>query len=219
MCWSGEIGRTAPFQVFGSMHAFDESPSRSRGPWPVRETGLGRPRVVLAAVDVADESDADIGRSVLRAGQTLASRGAEAGAALHVVHAWSFLGESILSCPLRGLPARRLRSLAAKVAEQRRRQVDELCAGALDAAPAGVFVQRGDPRTVIPTLARRLRADLVVLGHPQHARGGLGLGGVTQSLLGRLGCDLLVVRAPSTPPGSRGAAPGRSSTRARWRRS
>lgn len=160
---------------------------------------------MLAAVDLEAEGRATA-RAVLSAGYTLAMHPGSEPAALHVVHAWSLLGESILSCPLRGIPAARLRTLAVRVAGERRSSLERLCAETLPRPPASVYVQRGDPRSVIPTLARRLRADLVVLGRPSHAiLGGLVLGGVPQAVLGRLPCDLLIVGgSPST--GSRTAA-------------
>jgi nucleotide-binding universal stress UspA family protein len=189
-------------------------PSLITGPGSAHPT-LERPRidVVLACVDVSSGAASGRARPVLRAAELVATIVPRVPAALYVVHAGALVGESILACPLRGLPPDRFRALAARAQTLWRGRLESLCREVLSSTPTGVLVQRGDARRVIPALCRRLRADVVVLGRASRARfGGFAPGGLASALSGRVDCDMLVVGTSGgrTPVPLRAASGGRS---------
>lgn len=195
------------------MQIHEASPSAlARGPesaHPVPE----RPRidVVLACVDVSIGAASGCTRAVLRAAELVATIVPVVPAALYVVHAGSLVGESILACPLRGLPPDRFRAITTRARAQWRGRLESLCREVLTSTPTGVLVRRGDPRRVVPALCRSLHPDIVVLGRPSSRFGGFAGGGLASVLAARVECDLLVVGPPGArEPGLRVASGGRS---------
>jgi len=184
---------TRPMQIHEA-----SPPALATGPGSA-QPALEHPRidVVLACVDVSSGAASGRARSVLRAAELIATLVPRVPAALYVVYVGSLVGESILACPLRGLPPERFRAIAARARAQWRRRLDSLCGEVLTSNPTGVLVRRGDPRRVVPALCRSLHADVVVLGCASRARfGGLGGGGLASALSARVECDLLVVGPP-----------------------
>jgi nucleotide-binding universal stress UspA family protein len=105
------------------------------------------------------------------------------------------VGASILECRVRGVSPHRAQQLFSRVGRRYRQRVLQLCDEVLPGRPEGVLVQRGDPRAVIPAAARRLRADLVVLGGSSGPGfGGVVLGSVARAVIDRVTCDVLTVR-------------------------
>jgi nucleotide-binding universal stress UspA family protein len=146
-----------------------------------------RGRVVLAAVDVGGPRERS--RSVLEVASVLG------GDRLHVVYSWTLVGWSVLACRIRGVSPERMRTLVSAIGRRHRERVLELCGEVLATNPAGIIVRRGDARAVVPAAARRVRADLVVLGGPWD--GGLRhrfLGSVARAVVDRVSCDVLTVR-------------------------
>lgn len=127
------------------------------------------PNAVVAAVALRAEEPTDIDRAVVLWGALLASwrRGR-----LHVVHGWSPIGESILSCPTRGVGARGGARHLVRVRRERNERMDALLGSCGLGADVPRVLGHGVPSKVIRVVAARARADLLVVGH--RGRSGLG---------------------------------------------
>lgn len=170
-----------------------------------QERAYGRTRV-LAAVDPLHSAakPAQLDRRILESARALADAGA---GRLEIVHAWM--------PPLDHAPAYGL-GLAAPVNPEVERQFREhlqrmlaRLAGDFDVPEGRLHLATGSPADVLPLIARRLRADVVVMGAV--SRRGLNrlfIGSTAERTLDRLPCDVLVVK----PPGFRTDVPRRPAT-------
>lgn len=127
------------------------------------------PNTVLAAVALRAVAPSDIDRSVVLWGKTLADW---RGAPLHVVHAWSPVGDTIVTCPTRGLGARRSARRLVRSRRDRTERLDALLASCGLTEGVSATLGRGLPSKVLAVVAARTRADLLVVGH--RARSWLG---------------------------------------------
>jgi nucleotide-binding universal stress UspA family protein len=151
----------------------------------------GSLRTVLAGTALGQESDhpVRVALAVARA----------AGARLHLVHAFAppigFGGELAVGIgdeSLVELERDRLRDVLAA-------QVERL--GIAPGELAGSGVEIGAPHRVLPDLAERLDADLLVLGATVPGAAARLLGSTAERVLRKAGCPVLVVRgALSVPP-------------------
>jgi nucleotide-binding universal stress UspA family protein len=107
-------------------------------------------RKILCAVDLSEN-----GESVLKWATSLA---AEYEAALGIVHATAEMPPAVISVGLE-------EELNLSVAERARKEIESLQASAGSAAR--VFINTGDPATVIAGAARDFDADLLVMGRHQ----------------------------------------------------
>ncbi len=150
---------------------------------------------VLAAVDPfhAHAAPAALDDAILRAGRFL-SRTLKGH--LHVVHAHA-PALSVVVAPMTepivvSAPAAEIR----KEARRARKAVLRL-ATRHGVAPRRAHVVTGDPAIVLPRIARRSRARIIVMGAV--SRSGLKrlfIGGTAQRVLDQLDCDICVVKAP-----------------------
>lgn len=175
--------------------------------WLLPAEAPPRARVILAAVRLGEDTPDETDLAVVRQASALARC---EGARLHVAHAWYLLGESILACPERGLGPDGVRRVVASVREQRRSRLEALLAAAWVGDDAVRTIEKGAPYPVIRDVARRIRADVLVVGY----RATSGLWGVLQgnlaeAFLGTPGLALLAVRA-GAPSLVEGIAPQRS---------
>jgi universal stress protein E len=169
---------------------------------PAQSAGL---RVVLAAVDVggteggwwARGSPAD---EVVGVAGSLA---AGADAELHVVHAWSLVGDAARAGRTRGLSRTRYRRLQADVRRERRQRIEALLRRY--GTSAHVTLPKGGPVRGIQGEARRRDADIVVIGIDGRGRKRRLFGGVAERVVGRIPGSVLVVPAPEvSAPDRRG---------------
>jgi len=157
-------------------------------------------RLVLAAVDVDDSAAEELNRRIVRIAIELArcSR-----SKLLMLHAWSIVGEPILTSSMTGLSRQRLRNLLARTRRQRRRQLERLLEQEGAPPATQMLTPKGDPVRTIRTVARRTQADVVVVGHAAHE--GLNaflFGNVAERLVGTVPGSILSVRAPGVPSGT-----------------
>lgn len=130
---------------------------------------LALPNTVLAAVSLRTERPSDVDRAVLLWAKALA---AWRRSQLHVVHAWSPIGESIITCPIRGGGGRHGARLLVRTRRDRTARLEALLASCDLGADTARTLGHGVPSRVIRVVAARTRADLLVIGH----RGGSWLG-------------------------------------------
>lgn len=160
--------------------------------WLLDPAQRGRFRVVLAAVDVARERPAGLGRKIVQLASSLARK---EEARLHVVHALCMIGESVLRSGMRGLGGAQVDRILEGVREERVRLVEGLLASEAPNGDARVTVEKGDPARVIRSLVRRYGADVVVMGTVgRTGLEGLLVGNAVEDVLGRVHASLLVVK-------------------------
>lgn len=152
-------------------------------------------RPILAAVDPwhLNDKPADLDARILEAARALSHL---LHAPLHSVHAYSplagFVADSTfapVAIPI-ALPEEKAHAAAV------RRRFKALSAG-FRIAPRRAHLEIGTPRHVLPAVAARTRAQLVVMG--ALARGALDrllLGSTAERVLDALPCDVLIVPPP-----------------------
>lgn len=182
--------RTGPFGSL-TQHLFRKCPAPVLAVLP-ELTRL--PRRVLVAVDSgAEDSDERLlSREVLRQVMSLPNA---ARAELHVVHAWDLWGEELIEARYGAVALTSYMDQERRFAEDWTEQLlaEAGCTGAVHA----VHHPKGHAGLAVPTLARKLGVDLVVLGSA--ARRGLRgflMGSVAETILNQLRCSALVVKRP-----------------------
>lgn len=162
--------------------------------WAVYPGTGGFPRRALAAV-YPGPSQSEERRLALRV-LDLARRIAGAGPLeLHVATAWSVPGEELLRPRLGEASAK---AYVDSLRENARRDMEELVAEAgVNAAAAELHFPKGDPAFVIPALAEKLNADLILLGSAgRTGLAGLLIGSTAEAIISRVARSVLVVKPP-----------------------
>lgn len=116
----------------------------------------------LAAVALHDDRPAALDRAVVLWARAVAGW---RGGPLHVVHAWSPVGESILSCPTRGVGRQRGARLLVRTRRELGARMDTLLASCGLGPDVPRTLGHGVPSRVISVVAARTHADLLVIGH------------------------------------------------------
>ncbi|MCS6925077.1 MAG: universal stress protein [Candidatus Binatia bacterium] len=144
---------------------------------------------VLVPVDFSEASQPTLASALQLAPQ----------ATFTVLHVYEILHEHLLRRA--GVPERQLtryRQEAAKAAKEQLGTFLRTCT--LQGHTVTPMVKYGHPSTVIQTVARQRRADLIAVG--THSRTGFErafLGSVAEHVLREAQCDVLVVRPPTIP--------------------
>jgi nucleotide-binding universal stress UspA family protein len=181
-------------------------------PCPVWIIKPGAPksyRRVLAAVDVHDayppaelESRHGLNRQILEIASSLAlSDFAE----LHIVHAWRAIGESAMRGALMHTPEYKIIAYVEEVRQQHAASLDglmrevtgKLGQDALDYLKPQTHLLKGWARKEIPAQAKRIEADLVVMGTV--ARTGVPgfiMGNTAETILEQIDCSVLAIKPP-----------------------
>lgn len=191
-------------RLFGSddMHLLRKCPCPVWLTQPDEKSNYG---CILAAVDLGPEPEDALQDGLNRRLLELASSLALSDfAALHVVHAWEAIGEAALRtwsdkpelASLRYVEAERSRHEAGmeQLRKHLRGRVGEEAYAYLS---PGFHLQRGAPTSVIPELAERLQADLVVMGTLGRAGiSGLFIGNTAEAILEQIRCSVLAIKPP-----------------------
>ncbi len=181
-------------------------------PCPVWIIKPGAPksyRRILAAVDVHDayppeelESRHGLNRQILEMASSLAlSDFAE----LHIVHAWHAIGESAMRGALMHTSEDKIIAYVEQVRQQHAASLDGLMhevtgnlgQDALDYLKPQAHLLKGWARKEIPALAKRIEADLVVMGTV--ARTGVPgfiMGNTAETILEQIDCSVLAIKPP-----------------------
>jgi len=189
--------------LFGStdMHLMRKCPCPV---WIIKPTAHPHYRRIVAAVD-QDPEDAVkdlLNRQILEMSTSLAL--AEFSE-LHVVHAWDFVGEDQLRSMRTVFSDAEVDKMAEEVASKRRRWLENLVdtfgakadKDAVNYLKPQLHLTKGDAKHIVPTTARELDVDLVVMGTV--ARTGIGgffMGNTAENILAQLDCSVLTVKPP-----------------------
>lgn len=172
--------------------------------WLARPQQAKSYRRIVAAVDVNDayspaevESRQALNRAVIDFASAMAiSEKAE----LHLVHAWTAIGEEVLRGGALRTPEKQIGIYVDQVRKSRQRALAELVKG-LTGAAAGLEAQvhliKGEARREIPLLARKIDADLLVIGTVARTGiPGLIIGSTAESVLRQVHCSVLAIKPP-----------------------
>lgn len=193
-------------QLFGSndMHLLRKCPCPV---WLIKPSATKAYRCILAAVDVDDSLPADeaaVSRDLNHRILELASSVALADfAELHIVHVWDAPGEGLMRGVLLNKPEAQVDTYIRQIENQRSRGlktlVKEVSAGqdgkGLDYLKPKTHLLKGWARKEIPLIAKRIDADLLVMGTV--ARTGVPgfiMGNTAETILNQIDCSVLAIK-------------------------
>lgn len=157
---------------------------------PTRSTQL---KTIVVAVDLLphDQERDALADKVLQWGKWLAN---QAGAQLHVVHAWALYGEMTLRG--RSVLANTVDKLV-RDEEQKHRQLfnEALARNGLDRNEVVEHFLNGEAKKLIPEIARAVEPDLLIMGTVGRTGiPGLFIGNTADSVLRQVDCSILAVK-------------------------
>ena len=144
--------------------------------WLVKPGAPGKYRSIVAAVDLDDAHEPDdlskrrrLNLDILEMASSLALANF---CALHIVHAWEVIGETSMRDGFLRVPEDKVDAYVHQVKKRREsemaRLLEELNSRphnhVLDCIDFKVHLVKGSPRKTIPSVARTVRADMVVMG-------------------------------------------------------
>jgi len=193
-------------RIFGStdMHLLRKCPCPV---WIMKSNEKATYQRILAAVDLEhekrNEKISSLNRQILEISSSLAlSEFSE----LHIVHAWTAWGESLLDTPRFSFAENG--EMADWVEQQRvadkakmnnlmKRLTETLSQDTMDYIKPQVHIIKGEAHKIIPSLAWTKQADLVVMGTVARTGiPGLIMGNTAESILNNIGCSVLAVKPP-----------------------
>lgn len=192
-------------RLFGSddMHLLRKCPCPV---WLIKPQAPKAYRCILAAVDVGDdyppaelESRRMLNRRILEIASSLALADF---AELHVVHAWYAVGESTMRMRT---PEEQVTDYVEQVGRHHAASLNALLhdvassqgQDALDFLKPRTHLVKGWARKEIPALAKRIEADLIVMGTV--ARTGVPgfiMGNTAETILNQIDCSVLAIKPP-----------------------
>lgn len=195
-------------RLFGSddMHLLRKCPCPV---WLIKPQAPKAYRCILAAVDVDDDyppAELESRRTLnLRILEIASSLALADFAELHVVHAWEAVGESTMRGGLMRTPEEQVIAYVEQVRRQHGASLDTLMRGvtshlgqdALIYLKPQTHLVKGWARKEIPALAKRIEADLVVMGTV--ARTGVPgfiMGNTAETILNQIDCSVLAIKPP-----------------------
>jgi nucleotide-binding universal stress UspA family protein len=172
--------------------------------WIVKGTERQQYRRILAAVDQDPEGSVDdaLNRQILEMSTSLAL--AEFSE-LHIVHAWSLFGERYLRSPHTDTTDAALDAMLSEESDKRQRWLEKLVKSygtggdkdAVDYVSPKLYVVKGDAQHIVPTTARELDVDLIVMGTVARTGiAGLFMGNTAETILNHIDCSVLTVKPP-----------------------
>lgn len=195
-------------RFFGSndMHLLRKCPCPV---WLVKHGTPDSYRRILAAVDVDDvyppaerKLRHALNKQILEMASSLAlSDFAE----LHIGHAWEAIGESAMRGAFSHASRDRISAYVDQVRRHHAESLDDLVhevtgrlgQDALDYLKPRTHLVKGWPRKEIPALAKRIEADLVVMGTVARIGvPGFIMGNTAETILNQLDCSVLAIKPP-----------------------
>ena len=191
-------------RIFGSddMHLLRKCPCPV---WLVKPESPKTYQTILAAVDVDDDYPPEeqntrhlLIQQILKMASSLAiSEHAE----LHVIHAWLAKYEGAMRDAFIATPEDEVASYVESVKQRHTltldKKLDKLDKDILGCIKPKKHLIKGEPRREIPAFAKKIKADLVVMGTV--ARTGLSgffMGNTAETILNQLDCSVLAIKPP-----------------------
>ncbi|MCU0971535.1 MAG: universal stress protein [Gammaproteobacteria bacterium] len=152
-------------------------------------------RRVLAAVDPSPEDPLRDNLDGLILGHA-AGMAAAFAAELHVLHAWSLVGEAALTGPFVNMAKEDVATLGRAARRRAQTELDALLLRYPPGLPGWrAHLLKGSAASVIPGFARRRRIDLIVLGTVgRTGLPGFFIGNTAENVLRQVGCSVLAVK-------------------------
>jgi len=180
--------------LFGSndMHLLRKCPCPV---WIIKPTKRKEYAHILAAVDL-DPSDDQIGALNTQIMDLATSMARSEGSQLHVVHAWSLYGENMLRVGFGKMPSSKVDGLAMQERDRHTAWLSELLGKYdLDDLSPQVHLLKGEPKEVLPAVARSKQVELIVMGTVcRTGIAGLIIGNTAESILCQADCSVLAVK-------------------------
>ncbi len=193
-------------RIFGSddMHLLRKCPCPV---WLVKHSQSKPYRRILAAVDVdTDHPSPDLAirhKLNIQILELAISLALSDFAELHVAHAWVAIGESAMRGAFIRRPDAEVMTYVEQVRQQHAEGLEDLLADVIESRDEDALqylrpqrhLVKGLPQREIPTLARRLEADLVVMGTVGRTGvAGLFIGNTAEAILEQIECSVLAVK-------------------------
>ena len=193
-------------QLFGSedMHLLRKCPCPV---WLIKPSLPKSYRCILAAVDVNDaypglelNSRCLLNEHIVELATSMALADFSE---LHIVHAWEAIGESELRGSFMHIPEEKVTAYVEEVRRNREANLEKLVLKVIgklgqevmDYLKPKVHLVKGWERKVIPSLAKQVGADLVVMGTVSRTGvPGFFMGNTAESILNQLECSVLAVK-------------------------
>ncbi len=165
----------------------------------IRPESQGEFKRVVAAVDI--EHPAELNQAIL---EWAMHAGTKRFDELHLLHAWTLFGESLMRSGHGRVPPEELAAELAREEQRRREPLDELTKfvekrlGEMgtDFPRPKAHLVKGDPGPVVHAFLEQVGADLLVLGTQSRAGlPGLLIGNTAERLLGQVSCSVLTVKS------------------------
>lgn len=166
--------------------------------WIIKAVKRRRVSRILAAVDPIPGAGANVelNKLILDLATSLAER---EECRLHIVHAWSIPGEKAIRSGRIQMHRSDRERYEREIRKTHKKWLSELMGEyGLDSGHVKIHLLKGDPAEVIPAVAAKANAELVIMGTV--ARTGVPgflIGNTAEKTLGKLNCSVLTVKPQS----------------------
>jgi len=189
--------------LFGStdMHLMRKCPCPV---WIIKPTEHQHYRRILAAVDRDPEDTVKdvLNRQILEMSTSMALT---EFSELHIVHAWHLVTENIFRSDRTDVTDAEVDAMVAEEANKRKQWLENLVStygskgdkDAVDYLDPQLHLIKGDAKHIVPTIARELNVDLIIMG--TIARTGIPgffMGNTAESILTQIDCSVLTIKPP-----------------------
>lgn len=174
--------------------------------WLVSAENPDSESAIIAALDMPDEADtnSELNENILRVARSIALAEFRP---LHVVHVWRLFGEGHLRARGDARANRAVDQMVEREAAKRAIWLRETVSFArseserlaIEFVAPKLHVVKGLVRQVVPELAEKLNAGLIVMGTAgRTGLSGLVRGNTSEAILARSDCSFLIVKQPDT---------------------
>jgi len=153
---------------------------------------------IVAAVDPDPEvkENADLNKNILSLASSLAH---QENSTLHIVHTWYLLGEDMLRSKRTPLLESEVDEIITDIQNKHRRWLDDLLGHHnLEGLDVKIHLLKGNAGKIIPSLAKKKLADIVVMGTVSRTGvGGFFIGNTAEKILRNVDCSVLTIKPDS----------------------
>jgi universal stress protein E len=177
--------------------------------WLVKPKSPKTYQRILAAVDVDDSYPSEelstrhlLNLQIVEMASSLAL---SVSAELHIVNAWDAIGEGAMRYGFIHKPEDEINIYIEEIRQQQNHNLnalmdevtDKLGRDTLEYIKPKMQLLKGHPRKCVPEFARKIEADLVVMGTVARTGvSGFFMGNTAESILNQLGCSVLAAKPP-----------------------